>query len=206
MIRKLLTVAAAAVIPMSAIVITSGVASAGGSPPVPVTGDNINCTSFAGSTSFSPPLTPAGTGVPDTVKFKGTDTGCTDTTNPAVTIASGKVSGTFMTASDSCSSLAGGGGSSNFTGTLTAKWKTTPKTTPTSSSISPLTATEGVNGGGFVFFTLAETVTGAFSGATGTGSGTAVTNQNSGQLGAACSPGGKGIKKLVITGGAYTTS
>ncbi|HMD47397.1 MAG TPA: hypothetical protein VKG43_14620 [Acidimicrobiales bacterium] len=204
MIRRILLVASACAIPLAGLAVTSSVASGSS---IDVTHDTIACSTFTGSLKFSPPLVSGGSASSDTITVKGALSNCTDGSS-LLTGATGKLGGTLTGTSNNCLSLLG---SQAVTGSLTIKWKTTPKSTPTSSVDTP-NSTTGVTAGadGNSAFVIPGSTpsssTGAFQGNDNGASGSAYadTGETPTQLGAACA--GKGIKKLTLVEGAGNLS
>jgi hypothetical protein len=207
MIRRILTVVAAAAIPVGFIVATSGMASAGGGPNV--MNDTASCTAVTGSLSFNPPLSDTGTATSDTVTIKLAYSGCTDGSSLLTTLT-GKVKGTFVTASNSCAGLES---PTIVTTGLVSKWKMSPKGTPNTTTLIAGETESGVSSGGDGEFVIGApgaspgpSSTGAFEGTDGGASsnGTLVTTLTTGELGTACgSP--KGLKKVGIGTGSNIT-
>lgn len=125
MIRKMLLMAAAVVVPVS-LLSASGVASA--SSGVVETTASVVCTGVSGTATFSPPITSNQKAGTQKIKFKATLSGCTASGNASVTISEGAVKGTISTTrtvGNGCRNLFGG--TADVTGSLTIKWTSTPK-------------------------------------------------------------------------------
>jgi hypothetical protein len=141
MIRKLLLVAAAAAVP-AGLIVAGGVASAGGSG-VNATTATATCTAVSGEAKFSPPISSSEAAGTTTTTVKATLTNCTSNLG-GLTVTSGKTAGSFVSNShvvgtNGCSALAG---ASPETGSLTTKWKTSPKLT-SGNSVTPVTQVYG---------------------------------------------------------------
>jgi len=141
MIRKILLIGAAAAIP-AGLIVGAGVAAASGG--VDATHATVTCTTVSGSAKFSPPISSSEAAGTTTTKVKATLGGCTASGIVGLTVTSGKTSGSFTSNShvvgtNGCSALAG---VSPETGTLTTKWKTSPKLT-SGSSVTPVTEVNG---------------------------------------------------------------
>jgi hypothetical protein len=141
MIRKLLLIGAAAAVP-AGLIVGGGVAAASGG--VDATHYTVTCTTVSGSAKFSPPITSSEAAGTTKTTVKATLGGCTAVGTPTVTVTSGKTSGSFTSTShvagtNGCSALAG---TSVESGSLTTKWKTSPKLT-SGSSVTPVTETYG---------------------------------------------------------------
>jgi hypothetical protein len=127
MIRKLLLVGSALLMPMAAgaYVLTSGGAAGAGAPTFNNSTDTVNCSTFLGKTTVSPALSLTGSS-PTTITVKGKLYGCTDGTGKVSgsettqTDFGGSVTGTLSGTTNSVATLAG---CSNATGTLTIKFK-----------------------------------------------------------------------------------
>lgn len=211
MIRKLLVVATAVAMPISVIAAFGGTSGAA-AVKVDATHYTVTCSGISGTVKFSPPVTTNESAGSGTTSIKAVLTGCTATPTAggtAIAITSAKVSGSLTTTrtagENGCVALAGG---STATGTLTTKWKTTPKLLTATSSISVNSISGGVGSDGNASFQIPGTVpNGAASGAfQGTDSGNsdntsaqttepALTGPTS--LLATCE-GKKGLKKLSI--------
>ncbi|HLN17547.1 MAG TPA: hypothetical protein VK277_12455 [Acidimicrobiales bacterium] len=171
MIRKICVIAAAVAIPLGIVVATSGVASAGGSPPVNVTGSTVSCSTVTGTLKFSPPLTGTGTS-PETVSIAIKYSGCT-TNAPGVSLAGGSEKGTFSTPANSCTGLET---PTIITTAEVSKWKIvkgTPKITPTQTALTPGEVEPGtVTVGGNLYGDFVIGAVGASPGPSIPGSGT----------------------------------
>jgi hypothetical protein len=204
MIRKMLVVAAAIAMPASVIAATGGLASAGG-VTVNATTYSISCTGLTGSAKFNPGLMLT-TGSPtETVSLKAALSGCTATPSgggAAITSISGSASGTIH--SDASAGCTGLNGAATDTGTLTVKWKATPKLSSGSTVFSVNTVTGGTDPGSATTpqFVLSSpnSVSGSFQGSDGGASSviTADSTSNEGAVVAACG-GKKGLTKLGLT-------
>jgi hypothetical protein len=178
MTHRLLLIAAAIAVPLSVTAATGRSASAGAPPMVNATDYTVSCQAVNGSAMFSPTVTssePAGTTVA-TIKVKLSD--CTSDTT-GLTVTSGSVSGSLSDthgAEDGCTSLVGPPGDPSLitvTGTLTTKWKTSPRLS-SGNSVTTVHSVEGsVAGDGLVRFDIpgsggaANSGTGSFSGTDG---------------------------------------
>ena len=142
MIRKLLLVAAATAMPLGMVAATGSIAGAG-TPKVDATNYTLACTGISGEAKFKPALTFTSSG-PETVSVKATLSGCTATPTlggTPVTITSASVKGTLTDPSSTgCTGLLG---STNTAGTLSTKFKTSPKLTDATSDVT----VNSVNGG-----------------------------------------------------------
>ncbi len=204
MIRKMLILAAALAIPVTVVGATAGTASAKGSPPVNATNYTAACTGIKATASFSPALTTnGGTASPETTKIKGSASSCTATPTSGgtpVTITSAKISGTITDASSThtCSGLAS---PTTESGSLTIKWKTSPKLTSSTSVVNPTTVTGGIGADGHATFSIAfgPATSGPFQGTdNGTSSSTnAETTSTLSSILATCG-GKKGLKSIAI--------
>jgi hypothetical protein len=216
MIRKLIMVAAATALSMSAVVAVQGVSGAK-APPVDATHYRVTCTGITGTIKFSPPLTLSSSGtVTTTVSAKLA--GCTATPSSGgtpVAVSGAKVKGTLTdTTSTGCAGLSG---SSRNVGTLTTKWTASPKLLTAIGTLSVNSVsggmTDGLNPDSRATFSIPGAVangpaTGPFQG-TNNGAGdvtSASTQQTISQIIAACSPTtsgtktkpAKGLKKLTL--------
>ena len=206
MIRKMLVVAAAAAMPITAIAATGGISGAG-APKVDATTYTVACTGISATAKFSPALTTlGGPASNEATSIKGSATGCTVTPTlggTPVSVTSVKISGTINNAGSThtCGGLTT---ATSETGSLTAKWKTTPKLTAASSVVNPNSVLGGVGGDGHATFALSfgAATSGPFQGTDG-----GITSSNSaetvlpvaGPTGILALCGGKGIKSLAIT-------
>jgi hypothetical protein len=145
---------------------------------VNATNDTVSCQHVNGSATFSPTVTssePAGTTV-TTIMVKLSD--CTSNA-AGLTVTSGSVSGSLSDthgAEDGCTSLVGPLGDPSFitvTGTLTTKWKTSPRLS-SGNSVTTVHSVDGsVAGDGLAKFDIpgtggtASSGTGSFSGTDG---------------------------------------
>jgi hypothetical protein len=127
MIRRLILIGGALLLTLASgayVFATSGPASAS-APKFDNSTDTVNCSSFYGSVTISPPLALGGSS-PTTIAVKGYLKGCSDATgkvsgsDTSNTAFSGEVKGTVTGASNNITVLAG---CSSATGTLTVKWK-----------------------------------------------------------------------------------
>jgi virginiamycin B lyase len=165
----------------------------------------VSC-SVSAKVSFSPPLKTSGGGT-NPSKVKGTLSNCT-TSNGAVTIAKGKIKGSFASSPLSCTTLF----STGVSATLNIKWKGrvngqvgstiyagNAKFTPStlSSNSEELVTNAGGNEGFLVPGSdKSSTGTGSFAGASTANAGTVDTS--SALSGLCRAP--KGVKKLTLTG------
>ena len=209
MIRKMLVVAAAAAMPITAVAASGGFASAA-VPKVNATTYTVACNTIAATAKFSPALTTAGAAVSDeATSIKGTASGCVATPSVGgtpITIADGaKISGTIhdATSDHKCGGLIV---PTSETGTLTIKWKTgvgSPKLLSGTSITNPTTVTGGAGGDGHATFSLgfAAATSGPFQGSDGgtTSTNSAETTTTVGAILASCSPPAKGLKSIAIT-------
>ena len=202
MIRKILVAAAAAAMPMTAIAATSTMA--GAAVKVDATHYTVDCTGIAATAKFSPALTNTATAPSnEATSISGSATGCTATPTSGgtpVTISGVKIKGTINSA-NSNHTCAGLVSATSETGSLTLKWKTSPKLTSSSSVVNPTTVQGGSGANGHGTFSLAfgPQTSGPFQGTdNGTSSSTsAQTGPTIAQVVATC--GGKsGLKKLAV--------
>jgi hypothetical protein len=129
MIRKLLIVASAVVIPMGVIAVSGGVASANTSGPAAK--DSIICKAITGTLHFNRPLNNTGyTSGTIVTTVSATLSKCTATGSFKVTVSKGAVKGTITSSAGTktkpvgkCASLIG---SATETGALTTAWTSTP--------------------------------------------------------------------------------
>ncbi len=161
MIRKLLMVAAVAIVPVGAVVATG--ASAGALTPPTAT---AKCGTVTGTVSFSHPISTAGImlapGASSTqvTTIHATLGACTNTAT-GVTLTKGTVSGTISTTSKNTTSLpekidtcAGLAATNTITGSLTTVWTANH---PTPSTVSKFTKETGGVAGGHGTFKLGPT-------------------------------------------------
>ena len=167
---------AAALLPLGLVMLRPAAHAAGG---VDATHYTITCDTLSkGTAGFVPSLRLPGGPMTETIKLKGTLSGCSatpDGSNPAVQVISGSVSGLLTGNTNSCTSLLG---PTATTGTITIKWKTVPALLE---SATVITLTSGDVSGGtttpfspdtasYGLFTISGTTqTGPFSGPSGTG-------------------------------------
>ena len=130
MIRKLLVVAAAIAMPVTAIAVSSGTATA--SSPHTAATDTIICKDITGTVTFSPKEDAKGY-VGQSVKstISATLSGCTASGGTKETVTKGVVTGSITGAKGTTKSPAGTcaglvAKSSTDTGTLTVKWSASP--------------------------------------------------------------------------------
>jgi len=166
---------AAALLPLRLVMLRPTAHAAGG---VDATHYTISCDTLnKGKAGFVPPLALPGASTTETIKIKGTLSGCTatpDGSNPAVQVISGSVSGLLTANTTSCTSLLG---PTTASGTITIKWKTVPALANAATVIA--VASGDVSGGTTspfgdsatygTFNISGTTQTGPFSGASGTG-------------------------------------
>jgi hypothetical protein len=156
MIRKLLLVAAATAMPIGLVATSGGMASAAKAPPVNATTATVTCTGITGSAKFSPAVTTNETAGNSTVSIKASLTGCT--TSDGVKVTGAKVSGALTTprtaGENGCVALAG---NTSDKGTLTTKWKTTPKLVTPSSAIAVTSIAGSVGSNGHATFKIPGT-------------------------------------------------
>ena len=200
MFRKTLLIAAAVAMPLGIVAATGGIASAKGSPPVSVANDTITCTGIAVSAKFSPALTlDGGATSNEATTIKGTASGCTTAGPNPVTVTGVKVSGTINdpTSDHSCTGLSG---STPESGTLTLAYKTSPKSTPTTSVVTVSGVSGGTGDNGHATFSIGFSgVTGAFTGTDSGASSTsdAQTTDTTAQIITSCN-GKKGLKSIAV--------
>ncbi len=141
MIRKVLLVAAAVAVP-AGLVIGGGIAAAK-SPPINAKTDTATCTTVSGSAKFSPAVTSSEKAGTTKTTVKATLKGCTSNA-AGLKITDGKTTGSFTSnthaaGTNGCSALVG---ATPETGSLTTKWKTTPKLS-SGNSVTPVTQVYG---------------------------------------------------------------
>jgi hypothetical protein len=166
MIRKLLVVAAAIAMPVSAIAISGGMASA--SNPHTAATDTITCNNITGTVKFSPKEDKTGytnQAVKSTVT--ATLTGCKVLGGTKETVTKGTVTGsitgtkgTTKAPAGTCAGLVAK--SSTDTGTLTVAWQASP--TVPASVLHVKSIAGGTTSKGFGFFTIPGSVKGTASG------------------------------------------
>ncbi len=166
MIRKLLVVAAAIAMPVTAIAVSSGTATA--SSPQTAATDTIICKDITGTVTFSPKEDAAGY-VGQSVKstISATLSGCTASGATKETVTKGVVTGSITGAKGTTKSPAGTcaglvSKSSTDTGTLTVKWRATP--TVPNSGLNVKSIAGGTTSGGYGFFTIPGSVKGTANG------------------------------------------
>ena len=202
MFRKTLLIAAAIAMPLGIVAATGGIASAKAAPPTDVTHYTLTCTGINAKASFNPPLTlDGGTASNEATTIKGTASGCTASGSPTVTISKVSISGTINSADSThaCTAL-GTGEPIAESGTLKASYKTSPKSTPTSSELSVSSVTGDTGANGHAQFSIAFSGgTGAFQGTNGgaTTSTNAQTTDPFSTLATTCT-GKKGLKSLAV--------
>jgi hypothetical protein len=203
MLRKVLIVAAAVAMPVSVVGATAGSASAG-APKVDATHYTVSCTGISAKASFSPALTNAGGPVSnEATKISGKASSCTVTPTAGgtpVTVTGASIKGTIndATSSHTCGGLAM---ATTETGSLTIKWKTSPKLTSSTSVVNPTSVSGAVGGDGHATFSISfgTATSGPFQGTdNGTSSSTnAETTTTVTSILATC--GGKsGLKSISI--------
>jgi len=203
MIRKLLVVAAAIAMPVSAIAVTGGLANA--SSPHSAASDSIVCKDISGTVTFSPVEDKTGytnQAIKSTVAARLTGCTVSGSTHEAVTlgVVSGSLTGTKGTVAKpagKCSSLVG---SSTDSGTLSTKWSAKPAVANSVLTVKSVSGgTHGSNG----TFTIPGSIKGSAIGSfVGTDKGAkdksvAQTKDTVTQLLAACNGAG-GLKTLTI--------
>ena len=197
------------------IILTAGLlelAAAGGAgtsqaaTPLDAADCSVQCLTFSGKTTFSPPLTDTGIGPSDLIKLRGVVGGCTvsGATCAGLTVLSGKVLGTLNGTTDSCAALLG---TSITTGELVVKWKTNQPLLDSTSQLSLNagsvvgTLFPGLPPGVYGQFLIGGpvTVSGAFHGSDGgaTSTATVVSSEDVSALSSACASS-KGLKGLTI--------
>lgn len=201
----LLLTAASALTLVGSVGGVAGVAGAGGIK-VDATDYTVTCSGFAGSVKFSQPETTAGTTTasPATDTLKGSLSGCTvgDGGGTPVTVTGAKLSGALTNPSSlhKCGST---GTPVTVTGSLTIKWKATPKLIASSTVITGSSATTSVDlTDSAVNFTIdGASATGPFegsnSGASDAVAGSTGANSVTGLL-ASCGSK-KGLKGLTLS-------
>jgi hypothetical protein len=166
MIRKLLVVAAAIAMPVSAIAVSSGTATA--SSPHTAAADTIICKDITGTVTFSPKEDKNGY-TNEAVKstIKATLSGCTVKGATKETVKSGAVTGSITGTKGTASKPAGTcaglvAKSSTDTGTLTVKWTATPAVSASGLNVKSIAG--GTTSGGYGFFTIPGSVKGTANG------------------------------------------
>ncbi len=205
MIRKLLVVAAAIAMPVSAIAVSSGTATA--SSPHTAATDTIICKAITGTVTFSPKEDAKGY-VGQAVKstISATLSGCTASGGTKETVTKGTVTGSITGAKGTTKSPAGTcaglvSKSSTDTGTLTVKWSATP--TVPNSGLNVKSISGGTTSGGYGFFTIPGSVKGTANGSfEGSNKGasdtsTSQTKLKASSLGATCEK--SGLSSIAIT-------
>ncbi len=184
---RLLPILLAAVVPLGVIAATAGTAGAG-APKVDATNYTATCSGFSGSVKFSTAETTSGTTTPSpaTDTLKGTVTGCTvdNGDGTAVTVSTGKLTGSLTNPSSYHKCGGSSGEPIAVTGSVSIKWRSSPKLTAASTVITASSATLTLDASSdSVNFTIdGASATGPFggsnsgandaiSGSTGTGSG-----------------------------------
>ena len=162
MIRKILVVAAAVAMPISAVAVTGGFAGAAGARTAAT--DTIVCKTITGTVGFSPKLTSAGHAKgKESISVTGTLGGCTVSGSTKITVTKGAISGTLVNPSTTgtCSSIVG---NSADAGPLTVKW-TASSTTP--NTVLNVKSVTGATVSGHGSFTIPGTTKGTASGSFG---------------------------------------
>jgi hypothetical protein len=161
MIRKLLVVAAAIAMPVSAIAATGGLASA--SNPHTAATDTIVCKDISGTVTFTPKEDSTGytnQSIKSTISARLT--GCTTagSTHEAVTlgVVTGSLTGTKGTVSKPAGKCSGLIGSSTDAGALSTKWSASPAVP--NSVLNVKSVTGGANSKGYGTFTIPGSVKG----------------------------------------------
>jgi hypothetical protein len=189
----------ALVLPLSAVALVGGTASAAKSHSSTV--GTITCTGIKGSITFTPPLVNGGTKTETKQTVKITVSKCKAASGTPTVPKKGKVSSNLAsgTGTNSCASLTGGGPPSPET--LVVKWSNGLGTSTSSYSGYDI-ATNGAGDEGFSLPNSGGTGTTTGSYASSSSTAQAFSNQNATQLGAEC--GGKGIAKLTLKTGSTT--
>ena len=203
MIRKALTFAAAIAIPMSLVAATGTVAGAG-APKVDATHYTVTCTAISATAKFSPPLTTSGGAASnEATTISGSGSHCTATPSAggtAVAVSAVKIKGTINnpTSTHTCGGLIT---PTTESGSLTAKWTTSPKLTSASSVVNPVSVVGGPGADGNATFALTygTATSGPFQGADHGASSTTSAETTTSITSILSLCGGKGIKKLAIT-------
>jgi hypothetical protein len=204
MFRKLLVVAAAIAMPVSAVAATGGIAGASNSHAGSAATDTIVCKTITGTVTFSPKLTTKGyTSGATTTTVKATLGGCTTGGTFKTTVKSGAVTGTIKgtagtkaSPSGTCGALLSKG--INDSGTLSTKWTATPAVPNSVLTIKSVAGGTKNNHGTFTIpGSTKGSAAGSFEGANkGSGDKTvAQTTMTVSALATACS---KGISSLAI--------
>ncbi len=189
------------------LVAASGGVAGAKTAPVDATHYTVTCTGFAGSVKFSQPETTSGTATPSpaTDTLKVTLSGCTVAAGGGTPVAVTKASltGALTNSSSYHKCGANNGTPVAITGSLTVKWKTTPKLTASSTVIagSSATITSDVSANAAEFEVDGSTTSGPFE-----GSNSGASDQIAGSTGAgtgtgllASCAGKKGLKGLTLT-------
>jgi hypothetical protein len=210
LIRKLAILGAAVAMPFALLIPSSGAAA----PPVDVSNNTVTCNTInKGVIKAKPPLVTGGS-VPTVFSIAGKLAGCsTDASGVVINDFKSSFKGTISAPSNDCGALLG---PSTATGQIIIKWNTTPKITPSTSTIdiSSGDLTTGVFssgwGGAYGYFGLGVNprpsgtagtplaVSGAFTGGDGGASSTAdaVTQEDIAVILGQCSA--NGVKALNI--------
>jgi hypothetical protein len=166
MIRKLLVVAAAIAMPVSAVAVTGGMASASGSHGGSAATDTIVCTKITGKVVFSPKVDKTGyTNMAIKSTVTATLSGCTvkgtfvdHVTSGSVTGSLTGTKGTVAKPAGKCSGLIG---SNADVGALSTKWAASPAVP---NSVLNVKSVSGGTHGAFGTFTIPGTVKGTAAG------------------------------------------
>ena len=202
MIRKVLIIAAAVAMPVSAIAATAG--PAGAAVKVDATHYTVSCTGISATASFSPALTSAGAATSnEATKIKGKASSCTAVPSSGgtpITVSGAKISGTIndATSDHTCGGLAT---ATSETGSLTIKWKAKPALLSATSVVNPSSVVGNIGADGHATFAISfgAATSGPFQGTdNGTSSSTnAETTTTISQILTACG-GKKGLKSIKI--------
>ena len=170
--RRTLVLLAAAVAGIGSLVAIESSAAYGGTG-IDASNYAITCTNQTGGVTFNPVLRSTGSTIgSDTVKVTTTLSGCTATPpsgGQPITVSKGVVTGTLVGAvGNSCSTVFSGGINLPFVGSLSIKWKTSPKISSGNTHIAMQSGSVGLVGPGpmtTLMFPGASdgTVTGSFS-------------------------------------------
>lgn len=208
MIRKMLVIAAAAAIPVTAIAVTGGISGAT-LTPVDATNYTVQCNTISAKATFSPALSTAGALVSnEATTILGKAGGCTATPSlggTPVSITGGTISGTInnIASAHQCTGLLA---PTSSTGSLKIVWKTafgTPKLTNATSIVNPTSVLGGAGANGHATFALSfvAATSGPFQGTdSGASSSTsAMTTLTAGAINEQCGDLGGLISLAIVT-------
>ncbi len=167
MIRRMVVIAAAIALPVSVVAATGSMAGAG-APKIDATHNTVTCTGVSGTVKFSPPITTNESAGTETTSIKATLTGCTSNATGLTVLsgsAKGSISSTHTAGTNGCTALAG---NNTENGTLTTKWKSSPKLSSGSSVVTVHSVMGSIGSNGNATFHIPGSTpssgTGSFSG------------------------------------------